>query len=76
MNGIIDRIEDGKIAVINIVGGGSMQIPAEQFDIEIHEGQNLKIIFETDEESEQDTRESIKTLQEELLKRTEEEESN
>ncbi|MBN2407089.1 MAG: DUF3006 domain-containing protein [Elusimicrobia bacterium] len=74
MKGIIDRIEDGKTAVINIVGGGSMLIPAEQFDIKIHEGQHLKITFEPDEESEQKTREEIKNLQEELLKRNEDQE--
>ena len=36
MKAVIDRIEDGKTAVINIVGGGSMLIPVEQFGIKIH----------------------------------------
>lgn len=74
MKAVIDRIEDGKIAVVIINGVGQVLIPVEKFDIKIHEGQHLKIIFEPDEKSEQDTKEKIKNLQEELLKRNEEDE--
>jgi hypothetical protein len=33
MEGIVDRIEDGKIAVIDIKGGGRMLVPAGNMDI-------------------------------------------
>jgi len=70
----IDRIEDGKIAVL-VVKGKTLNFPVEFFDFEVREGMHLKITFEPDEESEKETREEIKNLQKELLKRNEDQES-
>ena len=74
MKAVIDRIE-GNIAVL-VIEGKTINLPVEFFGFEVHEGQHLKITFEPDEKSEQDTREEIKNLQEELLKRNKEEENN
>jgi len=74
MKGIIDRIEDGKIAVL-VVKGKTLNLPVEFFDFEVREGMHLKINIEPDEKSEQKTRDEIKNLQEELLKRNEDQES-
>jgi len=74
MKGIIDRIEDGKIAVVAVAGGGSMHIPIEQFNINIHEGMHFNIEFEIDSESEQKLKEEISDLQIDLLKNKDREE--
>ena len=72
MKAVIDRIEDGKTAVIMIEGGGNMYIPAEQFDFEIHEGESLDIFFMPDKCSEDRLKKEIKDLQDELRKRNKE----
>ena len=72
MKAIADRIEEG-IAVI-VIEGKTMSLPVEFFEFEVHEGQRLKITCEPDEKSEQETRDKIKNLQEELLKRNKEDE--
>lgn len=76
MRGIVDRIEDGKTAVIVIEGGGQMVIPVGQFDIEVYEGAHLDIDFRLNPEREEKMRREIKDLQKELLQRTEEQENN
>ncbi|HAM38542.1 MAG: hypothetical protein A2474_06975 [Elusimicrobia bacterium RIFOXYC2_FULL_34_12] len=67
MQAIIDRIEDGKIAVINIIGGGKMSIPTKQFKFKIHEGMFLNIQFKPDKKAEEKQIKEIKSLQNELL---------
>ena len=67
MKAFIDRIE-GNIAVL-VIEEKTINIPVEFFEFEVHEGQHLKITFEPDEKSEQETRDKIKNLQEELLNR-------
>lgn len=67
MKAVIDRIEEG-IAVL-VIEGKTINLPVEFFGFRIHEGMHLNIIFEPDEKSEQETKEEIKKLQEELLRR-------
>lgn len=70
MKAVIDRIEDGEIAVIEIEGGGRMLIPVEQFKIDIHEGACLDIDFSIDSEREKQKRKKIRNLQEKLKNRS------
>lgn len=72
MKAVIDRIEEG-IAVL-VIEGKTINLPVELFGFEVHEGQHLKITFEPDEESEKKLEKEIKDLQEEFLKRNEEDE--
>ncbi len=66
MKAVIDRIEDGKIAVIEIEGGGKMLIPAVQFNIDIYEGACLDVEFKLNIEREEKRRKKIKNLQKKL----------
>ncbi len=69
--GVIDRIEDGKIVVVNLVEKkGSMYLPKEMFDFKIYEGLWLIIEINPDENKTQEMKLKIKKLQEKLLKRT------
>ncbi len=70
MRGYIDRIEDKKFAVINIIGGGEMIIPVKQFKFKIYEGMHLEINFKPNPESEKKLLERVKKLQRELLRRS------
>ncbi|MBT9147899.1 MAG: hypothetical protein DDT32_01667 [Syntrophomonadaceae bacterium] len=72
MKGVIDRIEDGKSAVVIWAGGRQMIVPVEEFGFDVHEGMHLTIEFKPDPEMEEKLRREIKDLQSELLKRTEE----
>lgn len=68
MHAIIDRIEDGKIAVMRGLEGGEMFIPTNLFPFSIHEGMHLEITFHTQPKEENCRRESIENLQDELRK--------
>lgn len=69
--GVIDRIEDGKIAVINIVDKkGTIYLPKEIFDFKIYEGLWLSIEILPDESKTEETKLRIKKLQDKLLKRS------
>ncbi|MFC2060901.1 DUF3006 domain-containing protein [Elusimicrobiota bacterium] len=76
MKGIVDRIEDGNIAVIAIEGGGKIMIPVEQLDTGIYEGAHLDISMKLDPESEKEMKKEIMDLQRELLERTKEQQQN
>lgn len=76
MKGTVDRIEDGKTAVIVIEGGGQMTIPVKQFNIEVYEGAHLDIDFRLNPESEEKMRQEINDLQQELLERPRKQEEN
>ncbi len=68
--GVIDRIEDGKIVVVNLVDrSGSMYLPKEMFNFKIYEGLWLVIEINPDEKKTNEMRLKIKRLQEKLLKR-------
>ncbi|MEW6555869.1 MAG: DUF3006 family protein [Elusimicrobiota bacterium] len=70
MRAVIDRIEDGKIVVLTIIGGGEMLIPAKQFKkFKIHEGMWLDIEFKPNREAEDKARQKVIKLQQELLKK-------
>ncbi|PKN00915.1 MAG: hypothetical protein CVU77_07790 [Elusimicrobia bacterium HGW-Elusimicrobia-1] len=66
----VDRIEDGKYAVINVTGGGEMIIPVKQFKFKIREGMHLDADFRCDKKSERATLDRVKKLQAELLARS------
>jgi len=70
MQAIIDRIEDGKIAVLNVIGGGKMSIPVKQFKFKLHEGMLLEIEFTPNKKAENKAVKEIKNLQNELLRRS------
>jgi hypothetical protein len=67
MKGIVDRIEDGKIAVIHISGGGDMKIPVEHFNFALHEGAHLDIQFTPNKADEERTVEEISNIKDKLL---------
>lgn len=69
MLGIVDRIEDGKIAVIKIRGGGELVIPVVNLPIKIYEGACLQITIVLDIKREKEQKKKIKELQIELLRK-------
>ncbi len=69
--GVIDRIEDGKVVVLNFNDRkGSAYIDKSSFNFKVYEGMWLRIEFYPEPEKENGTRLKIKKLQEELLKRS------
>jgi hypothetical protein len=69
--GIIDRIEDDKIVVINIEKNkGLMYLPKNLFNFKIYEGLWLKIEISADENKTEQTRIEIKKLQQKLLSKS------
>lgn len=69
MNFVIDRIEDGRIVVLQSKNGGEMFIPKSAFKFSVYEGMWLKVSFEPDKKSENAARARIKKLQQSLLKK-------
>ena len=69
MKGVIDRIENGKLAVIIFANGSQLVLPVEEFGFEVYEGIHLTVEFKPDPESEEKMRKEIKDLQGELLKK-------
>lgn len=73
---VIDRIEDGGLAVLEIEGlMGDFVWPVEFLPETVHEGSILNFTIEDDPEAEAAQREKIRKLQEELLRRTREQEN-
>lgn len=70
LKAFIDRIEDRKIAVVIVEGIGQLLVPVKKFPFEIHDGMHLTINMTPDPRSEKSTQDSIKQLQEKLLKRS------
>ncbi|MFN3550884.1 MAG: hypothetical protein ACK4WJ_03650 [Endomicrobiia bacterium] len=69
--GVIDRIEDDKIVVINILKNkGVMYLNKDIFRFRIYEGLWLKIEFLPDEEKTKETKLKIIKLQQELLNKS------
>jgi len=66
MHAVVDRIEEGGIAVITVTGGGEMYIPVRHFGFEVREGMHLRVDFKRDEKSEKVSLARIKKLQKEL----------
>lgn len=69
MKAVIDRIEDGKTAVLTVVGGGEMIIPVKQFKFKLHEGMWLDVEFKPNKKAELKSLDRVKKLQQELLSR-------
>ncbi len=67
MLGIVDRIEDGKIAVIRIRGGGELVIPVSNLPVKIYQGACIDISMALNKKVEASQKKKIKDLQAELL---------
>ncbi len=75
--GVIDRIEDDKIVVINVVNKkGSMYLDKELFNFKIYEGLWLKIEINPDEDKTNKMKIKVLSLQQRLLKRTKKQKSS
>ncbi len=72
---VIDRIEDGRLAVLEIGGEmGDFVWPVEFLPQNVHDGSILEFTIEENPEAEAAQREKVRKLQEELLRRTRERE--
>jgi hypothetical protein len=69
MLGIVDRIEDGRIAVIKIRGGGELVIPVSNLPIRIYEGACIDVTMALNKKEEARQKKKVKDLQAELLKK-------
>ena len=70
---VIDRIEDGRLAVLEIEGvTGDFIWPVEFLPEGVHDGSILDFSIEANPEAEAEQRRKIKKMQEELLRRTRE----
>lgn len=64
----IDRIEDGKTAVVVVAKYGELLIPVKDFRFEIREGMHLSLDLAPDPASESETFHAVQDLQKKLLK--------
>jgi hypothetical protein len=69
MRAVIDRIEDGKTAVLTVIGGGDIFLPVKQFGFKVREGMWLSFDIKPDKPAEEASIERIKKLQGKLLDR-------
>ena len=70
---VIDRIEDGRLAVLEIEGEmGDFVWPVEFLPQNVHDGSVLEFTIEENPEAESAQREKMRMLQDELLRRTRE----
>lgn len=68
---VIDRIEDNKLAVLEIDGqAGDFCWPVDRLPPGVHDGSVLSFIIEEDPGAEKKQRDKILALQAELLKRS------
>ncbi len=68
---VIDRIEDGQLAVLEIEGiSGDFIWPVEFLPEGVHDGSILDFTIEDNPEAEASQREKMQKLQDELLERT------
>lgn len=70
MRAVIDRIEDGKTAVITVIGGGNIFLPVKQFGFKVREGMWLSVEIRPDKPAEKAAAKRIKKLQDKLLGKT------
>lgn len=66
----IDRIEDGKIAVVIIEKVGQLFVPIKKFPFKVYDGMHLILNISHDLNSETKTEQAINKLREKLLKRS------
>lgn len=69
LRGCVDRIEDGRIAVITFEGGGTLNIPVKQLDFKIYEGMWLEFDIRHIPEKEKEMKQKVIELQKKLLKK-------
>ena len=69
MRAVIDRIEDGKIAVLAVKGGGDIYLPVKQLGFKIREGMWVSIEIKPDETAGKASAARIKKLQDKLLEK-------
>ena len=68
---VIDRIEDGRLAVLEIEGiSGDFIWPVEFLPESVHDGSILDFTIEDNPEAEARQREKMRKLQDELLRRS------
>jgi hypothetical protein len=68
---VIDRIEDGRLAVLEIEGvPGDFVWPVEFLPENVHDGSILDFTIEENPKAEAAQREKVRQLREELLQRT------
>ena len=67
MKAHIDRIENGKTAVVVVKQIGDLLIPVKAFPFIISEGTHLTIELKQDSEDESKTKDAVKKLQDKLL---------
>ncbi len=68
---VIDRIEDGRLAVLEIEGVmGDFVWPVEFLPENVHDGSVLDFTIEENPEAEAAQREKVRKLRDELLRRT------
>ena len=70
MKATIDRIEDGKTAVVVVSNGGTLNVPLKEFGFKVHEGMHLFLNFKPAKNSESRTLKEVLRLQKKLLKRS------
>jgi hypothetical protein len=69
MKAYIDRIEDGKTAVVLVEKMGQLFVPVKLFPFPVHDGMHLILELKPDQKSETKTEQAIKDLKDKLLKR-------
>ena len=70
---VIDRIEDGRLAVLEIEGtAGDFFWPVEFLPANIHDGSILEFTIEENPSAEDAQRKKMRMLRDELLRRTRE----
>ena len=68
---VIDRIEDGRLAVLEIEGiSGDFIWPVEFLPEDVHDGSILDFTIEDNPEAESRQRKKMQELQDELLRRS------
>lgn len=70
MKAFIDRIEEGKTAVLLIEGIGEILVPVKLFPFKAREGMHLSIEMKPDPKSESKTLDEVRAFQQKLLKRS------
>ena len=70
---VIDRIEDGRLAILEIEGtAGDFVWPVEFLPANVHDGSVLEFTIKENPEAEAAQREKIRMLHDELLRRSRE----
>jgi hypothetical protein len=66
----VDRIEDGRMAVFSVKGGGQIVLPLSACPRDLREGQSFDLLWRENRATERKLRSSVASLQQALLKRS------